>query len=130
MDFFLFFFFGLFHWICMYSTWEASNCGEFLIYWMARISPERHNPLLWVVLQKLYCGIQIPADFKKGKFIRHHATPNIIHKLQMNYSTNFYNTRRPKITKSLHIHIYTHTHRVIRNDCRGFNNLSYTIHLR
>ena len=21
-------------------------------------------------------------------------------------------------------------HRVIRNDCRGFNNLSYTIHLR
>jgi hypothetical protein len=27
---------------------------------------------------------------------------------------------RPQIT----------THRVIRNDCRGFNNLSYTIHLR
>jgi len=24
----------------------------------------------------------------------------------------------------------TNLHRVIKNDCRGFNNLSYTIHLR
>jgi hypothetical protein len=31
-------------------------------------------------------------------------------------------------------HAHTHTHerlyRVIQNDCRGFNNLSYTTHLR
>jgi len=27
-------------------------------------------------------------------------------------------------------HTHTHTHRVIHNDCRYFNNLSYTIHLR
>ena len=27
--------------------------------------------------------------------------------------------------------VYTELkHRVVRNDCRGFNNLSYTIHLR
>jgi len=34
----------------------------------------------------------------------------------------------------IYIYIHTHTHiyiyRVIRNDCRGSNNLSYTIHLR
>ena len=29
-----------------------------------------------------------------------------------------------------HTHTHTHTHRVILYDCRGFNNLSYTIHLR
>ena len=28
------------------------------------------------------------------------------------------------------ITIYIYIHRVIQNDCRGFNNLSYTIHLR
>jgi tRNA(His) 5'-end guanylyltransferase len=26
--------------------------------------------------------------------------------------------------------IKPHTYRVIRSDCRGFNNLSYTLHLR
>jgi len=26
--------------------------------------------------------------------------------------------------------LYIYIYRVIRNDCRGFNNLSYTIHLR
>jgi len=30
----------------------------------------------------------------------------------------------------VHIHTYIHTYRVIQNDCQGFNNLSYTIHLR
>jgi hypothetical protein len=27
-------------------------------------------------------------------------------------------------------HTHTHTYRVIQNDCRGFNNLSYTVHLK
>jgi len=26
--------------------------------------------------------------------------------------------------------VLKHTYRVIQNDCQGFNNLSYTIHLR
>ena len=30
----------------------------------------------------------------------------------------------------IYIYIYIYTYRVIRKDCRGFNNLSYTIHLR
>ena len=30
----------------------------------------------------------------------------------------------------LYIYIYIYIHRFIRNNCRGFNNLSYTIHLR
>ena len=30
----------------------------------------------------------------------------------------------------IYTYIYTHTRRVIRYDCRGFNNLSYTLHLR
>jgi len=29
-----------------------------------------------------------------------------------------------------HINVSNRKYRVIRNDCRGFNNLSYTIHLR
>jgi len=29
-----------------------------------------------------------------------------------------------------YIYIIYNIYRVIRNDCRGFNNLSYTIHLR
>jgi hypothetical protein len=29
----------------------------------------------------------------------------------------------------MHIHVHS-KNRVIQNDCRGFNNLSYTIHLR
>ena len=28
-----------------------------------------------------------------------------------------------------HTHTYIYIYRVIRNDCRGFNNLSYTIHV-
>ena len=30
----------------------------------------------------------------------------------------------------VYIYIYIYIYRVIRNDCRGFNNLPYTIHLR
>ena len=30
----------------------------------------------------------------------------------------------------IYTHTHTHTHRVFRNNCRDFNNLSYTTHLR
>jgi hypothetical protein len=30
----------------------------------------------------------------------------------------------------IYIYVYVYTYRVIQNDCLGFNNLSYTIHLR
>jgi len=29
-----------------------------------------------------------------------------------------------------YIYIYIYIHRVIQNDCRGFNSFSYTVHLR
>jgi len=35
-----------------------------------------------------------------------------------------------EVSDSVEKRFETNTYRVIQNDCRGFNNLSYTIHLR
>ena len=43
--------------------------------------------------------------------------------------TNGKKTHSAKITKYGHLNVKPN-YRVIRNDCWGFNNLSYTIHLR
>jgi len=54
-----------------------------------------------------------------------------LHVLVLRPQKSFHGSTTPPCTSTLHLPLhFTSIYRVIPNDCWGFNNLSYTIHLR
>jgi len=68
----------------------------------------------------------VPAAMYGAIHVSDRCGTNVNHKSDIHTVRHFARKLIPRPTCFLLHYIY----RVIRNDCRGFNNLSYTIHLR
>jgi len=98
--------------------------------WVSEISTTLINELCYCSTQLLCCAITFQADFQgtvnsppinENKFLTLRTFPIS--------SVAVFSTWTEKYTIGCIDRIHM-KYRVIKNDCRGFNNLSYTIHLR